>query len=119
MKIAISAQDTNLDSLLDERFGRAKFFIIYDDETKEFASIDNHQNLNAMQGAGIKAGKTIIDSDAKVLITGNVGPKAFQVLDSANIEIYSINSVVIKDAIIKYQNKELNKVTGATVEGHW
>ena len=41
MKICITSQAGNLDSALDERFGRCSYFIIYDIETDEFESVEN------------------------------------------------------------------------------
>ena len=53
MKIAITAQGPELSAQVDPRFGRAKYFIIYDVDSDEFEAVDNEQNLNAPQGAGI------------------------------------------------------------------
>jgi predicted Fe-Mo cluster-binding NifX family protein len=58
MRIAISSQDKDLNANLDPRFGRAAYFIIVDPETMAFEVVENSQNLNLSQGAGIQAGKT-------------------------------------------------------------
>ena len=55
MKIAITTSGDSLDAAVDPRFGRAKAFILYDTETDEWSVLDNAQNLNAAQGAGIQA----------------------------------------------------------------
>ena len=86
MKIAFTTSGQDLAAELDPRFGRAKNFLIYDTETKHFEVIDNQQNLNAAQGAGIQAGQTIVKSGATALVTGHVGPKAYQVLAAAGID---------------------------------
>ena len=57
MKVAVTSQDPDLNSAVDPHFGRAKFFIVVDTETGEFSAHDNAQNLNAVQGAGIQAGR--------------------------------------------------------------
>jgi len=119
MKIAITSQGEDLDSMMDERFGRAKGFIIFDDDNSEFTYIDNKQNLNALQGAGIQSGKTIINSGVKVLLTGNVGPKAFDVLSSADIEVYNCPAGTINDAIQRYKEGNLSRSSNANVEAHW
>lgn len=57
MRVAVTSQGRQLSSLVDPRFGRAKYFMVVDTETGEFTAADNSQNLNAVQGAGIQAGK--------------------------------------------------------------
>jgi len=118
MKIAITSQGENLDSQIDQRFGRAKGFFIYDESGESFYT-DNKQNLNAVQGAGIQASKAVIDQGVTVLITGNVGPKAHTTLTSADVEIYIGAKGTVKDAIDDYKNGRLRKADDANVEGHW
>ena len=80
MKIAISAESDRITGAVDTRFGRAKGFIIHDTDTGGNTHIDNEQNLESAQGAGIQSAKAVINAGAKVLLTGNVGPKAYAVL---------------------------------------
>ena len=85
MKIAVSSSGKDLDDQLDPRFGRSAYFIIVDPEIMAFEVVENQQNLNLPQGAGIQAAKTIVDNEAEVLITGHCGPKAFKVLQSDGV----------------------------------
>ena len=119
MKIAISATGKDLESSVDLRFGRASGFIIYDLETENFEFVDNIQNLEASQGAGIQAAQTVVNQDVQALITGHCGPKAFKVLSAAEIKIYTGASGTIKEAIEKYKKNELQEADNADVEGHW
>ena len=119
MKIAISSGGKDLDSNIDLRFGRAFGFIIYDLNTNEYKFTDNIQNLEASQGAGIQAAQTVVNSDVEVLITGHCGPKAFKVLSSADIKIYTAAESTLKEIIEKFKNNELEQALSADVEGHW
>ena len=119
MKIAISQREKTPNSFLDERFGRAPHFIIYDLEKDSYHSIDNAQNLNSAQGAGIQSAQTVANAGAKVLITGNVGPKAFQVLEKAGVDIYLAKATTVKEAINDYKAGKLPKTTTNNVERHW
>jgi predicted Fe-Mo cluster-binding NifX family protein len=66
---------------MDPRFGRAAKFVIYDTETKETTVVDNEQNMQASKAR--HPGRTKPGGDrARVLITGNVGPKAFAAAQS-------------------------------------
>jgi len=119
MKIAISAQGKDTSSQTDPRFGRAKYFIVVDSETGAFVAHDNAQNLNAPQGAGIQAAKNISDFGAKVVVSGNVGPKAFAALSSAGIEVYTGAMGSVLEALNAFKAGTLNKNEKANVEGHW
>jgi predicted Fe-Mo cluster-binding NifX family protein len=119
MKIAITSQGEGLESMVDARFGRARGFIVYDDIREEYYYIDNKQNLSAMQGAGIQSAKTVIDRGVDVVITGNVGPKAFTTLHAAKVEIYSGSHGTVKDVIGDFKSGKLVRTSTANVEGHW
>lgn len=119
MKIAVSSTGGNIDCKVDMRFGRTLGFIIYniDDDTYEF--IDNVQNLNAAQGAGIQAAQNVANKDVKAVITGHCGPKAFAVLSAAGIKVYTGAESTIKEAIEKFKKGKIQEATSADVDGHW
>ena len=119
MRIAISSTGQDLDAKLDPRFGRAAYFIILDSTTMDFKAIENSQNLNSGQGAGIQAGKAIADQHIDTLITGHCGPKAFKVLQNAGVKIITGAGGRVADAIDQFKNGELETASEADVEGHW
>lgn len=119
MKIAISTSGMNLDSEVDLRFGRAVGFIIYDIENETYVYVDNKQNLNAMQGAGIQAAQNVVKQNVDAIITGNCGPKAFSVLSQAGVKIYIGAAGTVKEVVEKFKNNELQMAQTANVEGHW
>lgn len=119
MKIAISSQGKDLSSAVDPRFGRAAGFIIYDLETENYEYIDNEQNLNAAQGAGIQTAQNVAKSGARAVITGHVGPKAFSALKSGNIDIYLGTNQSVQESISAFKNKELKPADQADKPGHW
>ena len=119
MNIAITSEGKELDSKVDPRFGRAAYFIIIDPETMAFEAVENSQNLNLPQGAGIQAGKTIVDHKVDVLLTGNCGPKAFQVLQSAGVKLITGVAGPVRDVLLQFKNNELKETDQANVDGHW
>lgn len=119
MKLAISVEGAGLDARLDPRFGRATAFLIHDLESGENLLVDNAQNLDAAQGAGIQAAQTVAASGAKALISGHVGPKAFSALSAAGIGIYLSGAASAEEAIKAFKNGSLERQTVADVEGHW
>jgi len=119
MKIAITAQGKELSKEIDLRFGRAKWIVVVDSETGDFAAHDNVVNLNAIQGAGIQTGQNIANLGVEAVITGNVGPNAFKTLNAANVKIFLVEKQTVQDAIDSFKAGKLKEVDGANVEGHW
>lgn len=119
MIIALTSKGSDLNSELDLRFGRACSILLYNCDNDAIVIVENTVNLNAAQGAGIQTAQKISETDATVVITGNVGPKAFKVLDAAGIKTYTSNAHTVKEAIEQYKRGELNMAIGPNVEGHW
>ncbi len=119
MKIAISATGNVLSSDIDPRFGRAAYFLVVDPDTLKFEPVENIQNLNLPQGAGIQAATMVAQHQANALLTGNCGPKAFKVLEAAKIEVFIGVKGRVIDAIQSFKNGALPSTNNANVEGHW
>lgn len=119
MKIVFTTSGSDLAAPLDSRFGRAPKFLVYDLDTDTFTVIDNRQNLNAAQGAGIQSAETVARTGAKGLVTGHCGPKAFRVLSAAGIKIYPCNAPTVAAALEEYRAGKLVEAGSADVEGHW
>ncbi len=120
MKVAISAQTNDIDSLVDPRFGRAAWFIVADSESDEWKAVDNGANVNASGGAGVQAGSLIADQGVEAIITGNVGPNAHKVLAAAGVRMYQVgNGVTVREALTRLGRDELAAVDAPTVAGHW
>ncbi|MEM3706125.1 MAG: NifB/NifX family molybdenum-iron cluster-binding protein [Candidatus Bathyarchaeia archaeon] len=118
MKICVSAAAGDLNALLDPRFGRCPYFVIVDSETMQFEVVPNRA-AEAMGGAGIQAAQTIVVKGVEVLITGNVGPKAFQALLAAGIKIVTGAFGTVREVVEKYKRGELKEANAPTVGGHF
>lgn len=119
MKIVFTTSGDNLKAPLDTRFGRAPKLLVYDLDTDTFAVIDNEQNLNAAQGAGIQSAETVARTGAKCLVSGHCGPKAFRVLSAAGIKVYTSDAPTVAEALKQYRAGKLTEAKAADVEGHW
>lgn len=120
MKIAITATGNELSSEMDSRFGRARWFNIVDTETGSLATaVENVQNVNAVQGAGIQAAQRIASLDVDAVVTGNVGPKAFRTLTAAEVKIFLCQDGTVAGALEAFLSDRLEPADGANVEGHW
>lgn len=104
MKLCVTSTDSRLDSKVDQRFGRAPYFIIVDTETMSTESVKN-EAITAEQGAGIKAAQTVCNRSADAVLTGFLGPKAFNALVSSKIKIFENVSSddTVREAVEKFK----------------
>ncbi len=89
MKIAIPSDDK---TIIADHFGRAKFFMVYDTENSQIQILDNQENAQSPQGAGIQAANMILEAKAEVLITNDLGPKAEKVIKGSSLKVIMVNS---------------------------
>lgn len=117
MKIAISVTGTNKNDLLDMRFGRCSYFQIYDMESGEIRHIEN-KGQTASGGAGIVAAQQIIDEKVDVVITGNVGPNAYELFESAGIKAFKSSDISLESVLKAYKEGELTEINIAGPAHH-
>jgi predicted DNA-binding protein (UPF0251 family)/predicted Fe-Mo cluster-binding NifX family protein len=119
-KIAVTSDGPDLDGPLDPRFGRAAGFMIVNPETFEFTYLDNGSSQAMAQGAGIQAAENVAASGAKVVLTGYVGPKAFQALSAAKIHvIQNLENLTIRQAVERFSKGDLSPASQPNKRGHW
>lgn len=119
MRIVFTTSGSDLAAPVDSRFGRAPKFLVYDLDKETFELIDNEQNLNAAQGAGIQSAEIVARSGAKALVTGHCGPNAFRVLLAAGIKVFNTDVATIAEALAHYRAGKLTEAKAADVGGHW
>lgn len=119
MRIALSAEKPYPESPLDQRFGRARYFMIYDEQKGSWEKMDNTQNLQAPQGAGIQSAANVVNAECGALISGHCGPKAFSALAKAGVEIYTATGGSVQEVLDQYRAGKLRKLDSADVQGHW
>jgi predicted Fe-Mo cluster-binding NifX family protein len=119
MLVAVTSQGPAMDSEVDPRFGRARYFIVVDTETGGFEAHDNTENVGAAQGAGIQAARAIVDLQVQAVITGHVGPKAFEALRAGDVRTYVGAAGLVSEALDKLASGQLSSASSPDVAGHW
>lgn len=102
-RIAISSEGPKLDDRVDPRFGRAGGFVVVNSEDMSWEYIDNGASQTMARGAGIEAAERMAASDVGVVLTGFVGPKAFEALAAAGIKVCpNLDGMTVREAVQRY-----------------
>lgn len=117
MKIVVSANGADLDAPASPVFGRCPTYVFVDTDSMEAESIENPA-INAAGGAGIQAAQFVVERGVQAVISGNVGPNAFGVLQSADVPVYLFNGGTVRQAVEGYKNGQLSAIGGANVQAH-
>ncbi|MEA3239061.1 MAG: NifB/NifX family molybdenum-iron cluster-binding protein [Candidatus Bipolaricaulota bacterium] len=113
MKACITARGDGFTAEVDPTFGRATYFLFIDTDTLALEAVEN---VPGAHGAGVQAAQTVAEKGPTVVITGSVGPNAYQGLTAAGIEIYTGAQGTVREALADFQAGKLtpsNKATGA------
>jgi len=112
MKIAFTSTGISWDSMIDARFGRTEFILIYDEETQQLTAVNNSAVKNEAHGAGTATAQKIYELKPNVLITGNgPGENASRAIKQLNMKIFiDAQEMSIKQAYEHYKNGLLKKI---------
>ena len=115
MRVAVTSQGPDLKSQVDPRFGRAKYLIVVDADSEEYTALDNSRNLNAVQGAGIQTVRDVVSEKVDAVLTGQVGPKALQALETARVQVYVGASGTVEEALRELRSGRLKSSSKSIV----
>ncbi len=110
MKIAFTTKGTDWDSMMDPRFGRTEFLLVYDEEKNELIHFDNRAIDDVAHGAGPKTSQKLFELGAEVLITGNgPGGNAATVLEKAGVKVFTgAGEKTVSQALAAYKKNALD-----------
>ncbi len=117
MRIVVSSNGINLEAQANPVFGRCQYFVFVDTETMAFEAVENPA-LAAAGGAGIQAAQFVVEKETQAVISGNVGPNAFQVFQSANVSVYLFGGGTVREAVEAFKAGRLSAAGGATSPEH-
>ncbi len=111
MKIAFTSKGSSWDSIIDPRFGRAEYLLLYDEKNDDLSFYDNRDIAEVAHGAGPKTAQKLFELKPDILITGNgPGGNAARVLRESKIKIYiGAGELNVKEALDAHKNNELTE----------
>ncbi|NLO21292.1 MAG: hypothetical protein GX119_04750 [Syntrophomonadaceae bacterium] len=111
--IAICSSGDNPTAAVDGRFGRCAYFMVWNPELSEFKVLEN-SGVDAAHGAGTGAAQVLLKSQVGTILTTRIGPKAFQVLNTAGIKIYQgQENITVQELLEKYLGGQLQELKQA------
>jgi predicted Fe-Mo cluster-binding NifX family protein len=118
MKVAVTATAPDIKAVVDPRFGRCQFLVLVDTENRQWTALEN-ANVGAASGAGIAVAEAMAREGVTVVLTGHCGPKAYQVLEAAGIEVVTGVAGTVEEAVEAYRSGKLRPGSGPTVPPHF
>ncbi len=117
MKIVVTATGEGLDAPTSPVFGRCPFYVFVNTETMAFESVDNPAK-SAGGGAGIQAAQFVVEQGAQAVLTGNVGPNAFDVFRAAQVPVHLVSGGTVRQAAEAFKAGRLPLSQTATARAH-
>ncbi len=116
MKIAVTTNKGGLEDDISAVMGRCAKFTIVEVEGQEIKKTEvlDNQLASAMGGVGIQAAQFLANQGVEVVISGNFGPNAFNILNQAGVKMVQAQGNV-KEAVLKYAKGELKPLDSASV----
>lgn len=113
MLIAVTSEGPDIDSLVAEKFGKAPFILMYDADKNGFESCRNPY-ADIYGGAGIQTSQFIIEKNAGLVITGEIGLNSFRLLQTADIRVFLCGRKAVVEVIREYLNGRLKECKQST-----
>lgn len=113
MKYLIASEGNTMESSVSPHYGRAPFFLVYDDETKALEvkanndGVDPHLVIRDTAKSGIKK-----------MICGGIGPHAFQVADKFEVEVCITSGIPVEKAVELASQGKLPVTKEPTMQHH-
>lgn len=117
MRVVVSAQGDGLDAPASPVFGRCPVYVFVETESMEFEAVSNPA-MNQGGGAGIQAAQFVVEHGAQTVLTGNLGPNAYDVLNAAGVPGYLVPEGTVRQAVEAFKAGRLQSMGGANVAAH-
>ena len=113
--MAVGANGQSLEAKVSPLFGRARFFILVDPNTLEWEALDNLANLSNAQGIGVAVANHLVRKNIRTVVAGSCGPKAFQTLEAAGVEVILHVKGTARPALARSKQGELRRASGPNI----
>lgn len=111
MLLLLGSDGNDLESPIAKRFGHAAYYLLYDTETHHLKAFENgeeghnHDSLRHFLAQGVEA-----------FIVGNIGPHAFDILDTPDSKVYLARKMTGQEAIEQFSQGALQQLSEPTAK---
>ncbi len=102
MKIAVSADGSNLNAKVANRFSTAEYLVIIDVDSGEFEAVPSPVTVR-QQGAGVQVIVLAVSRGAKAIITGYCSPAVASQMKASGVEVLTGMTGTVRDAMEQYK----------------
>ena len=113
----MTSEGNGLSAEASQVFGRCPMYIFVDTDTLEFEAVPNPA-MSAAGGAGIQAAQFVIDRGVEAVVTGNIGPNAFNMVHAGGVPVYLFPGGTVRAAVEAFSAGKLGTAGGANVSAH-
>jgi predicted Fe-Mo cluster-binding NifX family protein len=122
MKICMpTAGNGGMTEKVFDHFGSARYFTIYDTDTKSIEVVENgkeHHAHGACQPLSVVA-----SHEVDAIMTNGIGRRAVRLFNDGGIKVYALDGNTVKEAIGKFEANDLVELTvenacGGHEQGH-
>lgn len=111
MKVLVATDGRTLESRISRRFGKAGWYLVVDVENQvveEFPNltVDDHHNI-ILESAGL---------GVSTVITGNLGPRTYELISSNNLRIALARNMTAREAIEHLEQGRLKILDAPTLK---
>jgi predicted Fe-Mo cluster-binding NifX family protein len=110
MKIAVSAHGDTLAAKTHAQFGRCDYFVIVDAESGVWKALKN-LSADIPSGAGTACAQAMFDEGVNVVISGQIGPYAFDALNGGGISMFQTpQGLTVREAVEQFKTGALKRI---------
>lgn len=100
-----------MESQVSKRFGHAAYYIFYDSDTNSFESFANEE-----EGHNQEIMEKFLGMGTETFIVGNIGPNAFEMINTPRSNVYLARKMTVKEAIDNLLNGNLERLNEPTAK---
>lgn len=117
MKVLVSSTGSEIESPVSPVFGRAPYYLLVDTEDMSSQSYINPATAQS-SGAGVEASQFVLEKEPDVVISSNIGPNAYRVLQAAEVPCFNVEGGSVKEAVEAFSREELSLLGQANASSH-
>ncbi len=110
-KVLIASNEPDLNGKIEKRFGHSRYFILINPDSMDFKAIPN-----AIEASNPDTIGDILAMGIDAVITGNIGPGAFEILHQNGIPVYIVRNKTVEEAVEALKAGTLNPADQPTMK---